>query len=89
VLNIAFVAVPKITDPELAVTGVTPVGVNVSVYAVPAVPETPKLLNVAIPDEAVAVVVPTNVAPLLTVAVTTTPDDMTVLPPLSVIRTTG
>ena len=41
------------------------------VYAVPAVPEIPKLLNVATPLETVAVRVPTSVAPSLTVAVTT------------------
>ena len=41
------------------------------VYAVPAVPVIPRLLNVATPLEAVAVVVPTSVAPELTEAVTT------------------
>ena len=43
----------------------------VMVYAVPAVPEIPRLLNVATPLEAVAVVVPTSVAPALTDAVIT------------------
>ena len=43
----------------------------VMVYAVPAVPVIPRLLNVAIPFTAVAVRVPTSVAPALTVAVTT------------------
>ena len=41
------------------------------VYAVPAVPEIPRSLKVATPLEAVAVVVPTSVAPALTEAVTT------------------
>ena len=41
------------------------------VYAVPAVPEIPKLLNVATPFTAVAVRVPTSDAPALTEAVTT------------------
>ena len=40
-------------------------------YAVPAVPEIPKSLNVATPFTAVAVRVPTSVAPALTEAVTT------------------
>ena len=41
------------------------------VYAVPAVPEIPRLLNVATPLDAVAVVVPISVAPALTEAVIT------------------
>jgi hypothetical protein len=49
------------------------------VYAV-AVPLIPKLLKVATPEEAVAVVVPTNVPPELIVAVTIADEVVTVLP---------
>ena len=44
---------------------------KVTVYAVPAVPELPRFVNVATPLTAVAVVVPINVAPVETAAVTT------------------
>ena len=43
-------------------------------------PLIPKLPNVATPEEAVAVAVPTKVPPVLIVAVTTSEDDVTVLP---------
>jgi hypothetical protein len=49
------------------------------VYVVPIVPSTPKFMKVATPEDAVAVVVPTNVPPALTVAVTTAEDEVTVL----------
>ena len=49
----------------------------------PAVPEIPRLLKVAMPEEAVAVVVPTSVPPALIVAVTTALDPVTVFPPES------
>lgn len=39
-------------------------------YAVPAVPVIPRLLNVATPDDVVAVAVPTSVPPVEIVAVT-------------------
>ena len=63
----------------VAVATVKPSAVYVIVYVVPILPSTPKPLNVAIPAEAVAVVVPTNVPPALTVAVTTTSDWVTLL----------
>ena len=43
-------------------------------------PLIPKLLKVATPEEAVAVIVPTNVPPELIVAVTTADEFVTVLP---------
>ncbi|MFM8352740.1 MAG: hypothetical protein ACKN9D_16960, partial [Actinomycetales bacterium] len=67
----------------------TPVAVNVTVWAVLAVPVMPRLVNVATPLDAVAVEVPTIVAPLLTDAVTARVLDVTVLPPASWIATTG
>ena len=42
-------------------------------------PSTPKPVKVATPEDAVAVVVPTNVPPALTVAVTMAEDVVTVL----------
>jgi hypothetical protein len=65
----------------VAVATVRPVTVYVIVYAVPIVPSTPKPVNVANPEEAVAVVVPTNEppAPEVIVAVTTSVDEVTVL----------
>ena len=42
---------------------------------VPTVPLTPRLINVATPSDAVAVVVPTKVPPALIVAVTTADDE--------------
>ena len=48
-------------------------------YVVPIMPSTPKLVKVATPEDAVAVVVPTNVPPALTVAVTIAEDVVTVL----------
>ena len=45
---------------------------------VPIVPSTPRLLKVATPEDAVAVVVPTNVPPELIVAVTTADEAVTV-----------
>lgn len=53
------------------VAGASVPDANVSVYAVPATPEIPAVANVAVPVDAVAVTVPTTVAPLLTVIVTT------------------
>ena len=58
------------------------------VYSV-AVPLIPKLLKIATPEEAVAVVVPTNVPPGLIVAVTTADEFVTVLPFTSRIVTCG
>ena len=54
------------------------------VYAVPAVPEMPRLSNVTMPLAAVASRVPTSTAPVLTVAVTTVELSLvTTLPPVS------
>ena len=59
-------------------------------YAVPAVPEMPRLVNVATPFTAVAVVAPTSVAPDDTVAVTTVLEsDVATFPPASVTDTCG
>ena len=56
----------------------------VMVYAVPAVPEMPRLSNVTMPLAAVASRVPTSTAPVLTVAVTTVELSLvTTLPPVS------
>ena len=63
----------------VAVATVRPDTVYVIVYVVPTLPSTPKPLNVAMPEEAVAVVVPTNVPPALTVAFTTAVDEVIVL----------
>jgi hypothetical protein len=46
---------------------------------VPTVPSSPRFVKVATPEDAVAVVTPTNVPPALTVAVTTAEDEETVL----------
>jgi hypothetical protein len=45
---------------------------------VPTVPEIPRLLKVATPEDAVAVVVPIKVPPALIVAVTTAVDEVSV-----------
>ena len=59
-------------------------------YAVPAVPVIPRLLNVTIPLTDVAVIVPTREAPLLTVAVTTVESSLvTTAPPESFSDTCG
>ena len=59
-------------------------------YAVPTVPEMPRLSNVTTPFTAVAVRVPTKAAPVPTVAVTTVVlSEVTMLPPLSCSETRG
>ena len=63
----------------VAVATVKPSEVYVSVYVVPIVPSTPRLLNVATPEDAVAVGVPTKVPPALIVAVTMADEEITVL----------
>ena len=66
----AAVAIPAVGVID-CVALVRPVAANVKVYAVLAVPVIPTLVNVATPDTAVAVAVPTTVPPALTVIVTT------------------
>ena len=46
----------------------------------PILPSTPNPVKVATPEDAVAVVAPTSVPPTLTVAVTTSDDEVMVLP---------
>ena len=76
-LEPSHVVPPKV---KVAVVDVKPEAEKVMVYVVPTVPEsTPRLLNVATPEDAVAVVVPRRVAPELMDAVTTSEEDMTVL----------
>ena len=55
----------------------------------PAVPEIPRLVNVATPLEEVAVAVPTVLPPELTDAVTTAEEVVTTFPAESSTRTTG
>jgi hypothetical protein len=85
------------SDTAVPAVGVTDCVAEVSepleyviVYAVPEVPEIPRPVNVATPFTAVAVVVPTRVAPADTDAVTTVElSDVSVFPPPSVIVTCG
>jgi hypothetical protein len=73
---------------ELEVTGVNEVGVKVRVKF-PAVPVITRLVNVAIPDEVVTVVVPESVpVPEAIDATTATVELVTVLPLASTIRIT-
>jgi hypothetical protein len=73
----------------LCVAEARPPLANVSVYAVPAVPLMPTPLNVAMPETAATVVVPSVVAPLLTVIVTDALLVVTTLPEPSLMATTG
>ena len=71
------------------VTEVKEVGVKVKVKA-PTVPVRTRLVNIAIPDDAVTVVVPLSVpVPEEIEATTLTVEVVTVLPPESIIRITG
>jgi hypothetical protein len=56
---------------------------KVIVYVLPGVPNTPRLVNVTIPDEALCAVVPRSTPPLETVAVTIAFEVATVFPVLS------
>jgi hypothetical protein len=73
----------------LCVAEARPPLANVNVYAVPAVPLMPTPLNVAMPETAATVVVPSVVAPMLTVIVTEALLAVTTLPDPSLIATTG
>jgi hypothetical protein len=74
---------------ELEVMGVNEVGVKVRVKF-PAVPVITRLVNVAIPDDAVTVVVPESVpVPEAIDATTLTEELVTVLPLASTMRITG
>ena len=68
---------------------VRPVEEYVMVYAEPGVPNTPRFVNVTIPEDALCEVVPSSTPPTETVAVTTAFDVVTVLPLTSWIRRTG
>ena len=56
---------------------------KVMVYVLPGVPNTPRLVKVTMPDEALCEVVPRSTPPLETVAVTMALEVETVLPLLS------
>ena len=74
VLTDSFVAAPTVGTTDCVATvrsSSSTVAEYVMVYVVPATPIMPRSTNVATPLTAVAVVVPTNVAPLPTEAVTT------------------
>ena len=74
---------------ELEVTALRDAGVKVRVK-LPAVPVMTRLVNVAIPDDAVTVVVPESVpVPEAIDATTLTVEEVTVLPLASTIRITG
>ena len=84
-----LVAGPTVMASELEVMGVNEVGVKVRVK-LPAVPVITRLVNVAIPDDAVTVVVPESVPlPEAIDATTLTLGEVTVLPLASTIRITG
>ena len=71
------------------VEDVKPLDAKVRVYAVPAVPLMPTLVKVAIPATALTVVVPTVVAPELTVMVTEAVLLVTMLPAASLMVMMG
>ena len=84
-----LLAAPVAMASALEVTGVNEVGVKVRVKF-PAVPVMTRLVNVAIPDDAVTVVVPESVpVPEAIDATTLTEELVTVLPLASTMRITG
>ena len=84
-----LLAAPVAMASALEVTGVNEVGVKVRVKF-PAVPVITRLVKVAIPDDAVTVVVPESVpVPEAIDATTLTEELVTVLPLASTIRITG
>jgi len=84
-----LLAAPAVMASELEVTALRDAGVKVRVK-LPAVPVITRLVNVAIPDDAVTVVVPESVpVPEAIDATTLTVEEVTVLPLASTIRITG